>query len=717
MKKPNPSIFFAITINNLSAWSILGLIIWIVLVLWGYSGPERVPYYSLNSWLLFYPPIWQIKLKALLLHLLHLSELVLLAIMLTGLGRGVIRRVLGISGLNQFETLSFGYAAGMGLAGCAVFLLGMVGGMRPFLMWGLLIFFSLWAVYLNRDFIVKSAAAEVSRRLPWFEGWGIPIAIMLTLLFVSFGFYALAPETFWDSLVYHLALPGLYKMEGRIVSTPHNMYSGIPMLSEMLYAWALCLDDEILAKLLHWSAGIGLVLGMVGLGVRCRKPILGLLAALIFFSTPLVGDNIMRSAVEVATTYWIFAGVYALSLYFYLDSTGEGQKNLLVLSAAYFGFSMASKYTNWPVLAVMVICLLVFRLPFKDIARFVGIAAVCVLPWIVKNLWFYGNPLFPYFNDFFSPNSPFPVDWRALHTDGWGRDWAQILGSGRALFEVLAHPWFITVRGSTDFDHVGPLYLLLLPGLLWLRSSSRDGRIVILAVLGLWLSWWPLTGMPRFFMPGLALLSLLMAAFVIEQKTAWIRHGLMALVLLLCLNNMTVYLQFASRFENWPNLLEGQPKSDYLRRSKLTYISPAYSAIEWINQNASADSRVLFVGDGRAYYLNRRFIAPSVWDAPYFFTLLDKSATAEELKSRLSSEGITHLVVNMALLTRTHPPKDTDGLRAGLLAEFIAKHAVLEFEDRDLADARWNLVYRIVDEKPGKAAADYFAVWYSKKQS
>ncbi|MBI5883211.1 MAG: hypothetical protein HZB91_08910, partial [Elusimicrobia bacterium] len=50
---------------------------------------------------------------------------------------------------------------------------------------------------------------------------------------------ALAPEIYYDSLNYHLALPNLYLLKGRIVATPHQIFSGLPFGGQMLYGLAL----------------------------------------------------------------------------------------------------------------------------------------------------------------------------------------------------------------------------------------------------------------------------------------------------------------------------------------------------------------------------------------------------------------------------------------------------------------------------------------------
>jgi hypothetical protein len=46
---------------------------------------------------------------------------------------------------------------------------------------------------------------------------------------------AFAPPTYYDSLVYHLALPLRYLQEGRIGFVPYNQYAHFPQNMEMIF--------------------------------------------------------------------------------------------------------------------------------------------------------------------------------------------------------------------------------------------------------------------------------------------------------------------------------------------------------------------------------------------------------------------------------------------------------------------------------------------------
>ena len=60
---------------------------------------------------------------------------------------------------------------------------------------------------------------------------------------------ALVPTFDYDSLEYHLGAPAEYLKAGRIIALPHNFYSNLPQLTEMLYLLAMTTTSDIAANL------------------------------------------------------------------------------------------------------------------------------------------------------------------------------------------------------------------------------------------------------------------------------------------------------------------------------------------------------------------------------------------------------------------------------------------------------------------------------------
>lgn len=380
------------------------------------------------------------------------------------------------------------------------------------------------------------------------------------------------------------------------------------------------------------------------------------------------------------------------------------------------GFAMSAKYTNWPLSAVVCVGLLANGASRRNVAKLAFTAFAIVSPWVLKNLLVYGNPIFPFADDLINFSNRVPVDWRALHADARGRDWGVILSSGKEMLGVLGHPWRLTMDGIYDHDTIGPVFLMLLPMAIWWRSESRPMRFLSLLALGAWLSWWPFSGLPRFFIPGLSLLSLVISISLFALSTR-LRTSILTAACVGCLFNFADSTAFAFGFGGFRELTGNETPAENLLRGRPTYPAPNFGALDWINRNTSPSSKVLVIGDGRTFYLQRSFVPNSVIDRPVFFTHLGASRSAAELSRSLRAGGLTHLAVNMSLLARTRAPKSTaDGVAGDVLEEFLLRHTDLVFEERDLPTERWNLVYELRSEPLAKPVrgSDIFLTWFRR---
>ena len=61
---------------------------------------------------------------------------------------------------------------------------------------------------------------------------------------------------------------------------------------------------------------------------------------------------------------------------------------------------------------------------------------------------------------------------------------------------------------------------------------------------------------------------------------------------------------------------------------------------------------MLFAGETRAFYCNRRFIAPSVNDVHPLVLFARASSTPEELQAKITAAGITHIFLNLGEAAR-----------------------------------------------------------------
>lgn len=694
-------------------WPLVLALPWVAAIIWNYYRHLVLPFGNPSFWMRNIPPLWDMRAAALANHLTRVVPMIVLVAAAAALGRGLLRRVFRAEGLNTPETFAYGLGLGIGTVGMSAFALGAAGLLKTWAVYFLAAGLAGAAAWLNRDLAPGAAGQAPAARPPsgvradlkaLFPG---PVCVGLAVL--SAGallyelFHALAPEISYDALVYHMGLPNLYRLEGGLAATPTNMYSGIPMLLQWVFTFLLFFGDEIFAKLAHWACGLGAAAAFLGLGLRCRRPMMGWAACAAFFCMPMVVYNIIKAAVDVGSSFFVLLSVSAAALYVSApepeNAESPASDRLAALSGVMCGLAMGVKYTNWPLLPVLAAGLWHLK-GRKGAGLFAGTAAAAAAPWALKNLVLYLNPVFPYLHELIAPGSEFPSNWRNLQTDAWARNWGNILSSGRSLWETLAHPWYQTVKGGTEFDHPGTVFLIGLTGLAYLRTASRESRLWLWTIFGLWLLWWPFTGMPRFFLPGLCLLSAVIGFWLTCVPARWARYLLAALLAVLCVDNLCLFSEITHAAKNVDYLVRGMSKEKYLSHTRKTYLACYYRGAKWLGENSPEDARVLLVGGGRGHYVPRRFVASSQLDVDVLAHWTKNSRDAAELWGRIREAGVTHMMINMAWIWRRDPDAGVTKEKLAVLEDFFRKHARIKFSDVHNTEPRWVLVYELGD-KPG----------------
>ncbi|MBI2386857.1 MAG: hypothetical protein HYV14_12750 [Elusimicrobia bacterium] len=631
-------------------------------------------------------------------HVKRLLAAATITLSLLGVGRLLLRTSRFVAH-NPWEEAALSFGLGYGSVGTLLLLLGLCGlWSGGFLTASLAALAVLSFPGLRELFLSVRRALTQTRTKP--DALGSCAGALVVLVWLYSLRYALIPETFYDALVYHLALPAQYLLHGGVYPTPSNSYSGVPALPQMLSGLALAIEPwGIAASILHCSLLLWCCVALVGLSRRLGRPQAGVLAALIFAATPVVIGESFRVSVGLE---WALMELCCLTG---LLVAAEEQNGLsmpaIVLAGSFLGFAMTTKYPAWLLALAAIPLLSGGRLSTAEerkrfTARLLAcgaIAMVLIVPWVLKNVFFYGNPLYPFFHERFAPAGAAVPDWRQISAAG--TDLGRFL-TPAGFWSYLRHPWDFLKPADDLTQTTGPVYLALLPALL-LFPFERGGRLVAVFAAAAWVPLSVLSPMTRFFIPHLAVLALLVAYLIEGLQSSWaarsFRIGAVGLAVLSALG----WAVMDSNRGKLPVYLGAKEFGDYLGHTTISYPPPPYAGYEFLNKQAPANAKVLIYSESRGFYLNREAILSSPDQRTALESWADESADGAALARKIRQEGVSFILVNGAEMTRLkQAPRVTPaGLR--VLDDFWKRYTARVFGVLDPKD-RWVGVYSILDD-------------------
>ena len=452
----------------------------------------------------------------------------------------------------------------------------------------------------------------------------------------------MTPPFEYDELEYHLGAPAEYIKAGRIVALPHNFYSNLPQLTEMLYLLALKTSSDIAAKLLHWSFGVLGAVAVYAISSRLWKQQVALSAVALFYCVPFMQDLSETARIDLATTFFAVLALGGLLVWSEAERKAESGKNWLRLSAITAGCAIATKWTAVPVVLLpSVVFIAAMTKSLRRLSVFCFLSSVFVVPWLMKNWLFTGNPVYPLLDGVFhSPHwSPAQAGLFAQkHYVSFGWDgWAQCVS--------------LIWRYSFKEPFAVPLLLMTAPLILLLRnvtpSARRAGWLFVAAYAG----WFLLTFRPwRFLFPAFPLAAMV-GAVALDAVGKWARAVVVA-VLLAGLSGMGLNsLVDAENPERVPAqvsfldyALGEVSREEFIARMGRGTFEP----IVWMNHHLPADATVLYVGEARAYYARQRVLWSTAFDQHPLDLLARPPTSAEQLWRKLRARGVTHVYVNFS---------------------------------------------------------------------
>ncbi len=631
-----------------------------------------------------------------------------------GLGTVLLRTLRLRESLSSVERIVVGYGLGLSAMSLLVLGCGLAGLLKTSTLAALTSLAAALGLILDgmsfiqqrkrhAEIAVPQTSAGTKRQVRWWDlalRGQIPfpmlrrgLAVFVVALFVlAMWLGALLPSIDFDVKEYHLQGPKEWYTAGSIFFLPHNVYTSFPFLTEMFLLQGMVLHGDWFAGALAGQLVLGtfgLLTGLVVFAAVSRwfGSTAAWIAAVIHLTTPWTYRISVIAYAEGGATLYLFLTAFAVALWI---ERGQ-RRNDLLLTGLFAGSSMACKYPG--MLSVVIPCAALvawlslragpssqdnataqiapnktdaWRAIVTNVVILAGGTVIAVGPWLLKNLFETGNPVYPLLNSVFHG-----IDWTPTLEANWKRAHgpphhqpADILVK---LFDV-----------SFKSDWLSPLLFSLAPFSLWLlkrRVATDDtgdglGAAAVSAeavrfrrwlIVGAWVyvtylfgSWWLLTHrIDRFWIPMIPLVSALAgigAAWSANQLWRNAAGGWISACVLFNLGFITL-----------PNCGLNAYLSDITALTK--GVQATAPGIAWLNEHLPPGSKVLMVGEAQVF--DARF--PLVYNTVFDVSIFEKWCSAQlpntepgqqplrtiaEIRQKLADEGITHIFVNWGEIFR-----------------------------------------------------------------
>ncbi len=550
-------------------------------------------------------------------------------------GKSLLKTI--ISERTSFgEELLFSVGLGFGLLSYVVFFLGSIDILYNWLIWGIIGIISIMTIgELKRSFVPAGKYIahfnNVYRKSTFAQK-------ILSLLLMGYVFVylisALTPYIGWDPQVYHLYTPKKYLMHHRMYPAWENAWAFSPMAMEMLYTVALSLNSAIFAKLIHFSTGILCVFIIISLSKKHLKENgkIGILAALLFYTQPVVGHLSAIAKVDLGLTFFFMLTVFGF-FNWYNESRENGDKWLMI-SSIFLGLTACTKLTGI-ILVPMFFAGILLRYCFEEdkswgdsickAVRYTAIGLLVVAPWYVRSFLWTGDPLYPYLSKLLSGSGVAPVH-----------------AHEATLLQYITLPWDLTFNMDKFLYsniQASPYFLAFLPMLFVIRKSDKT-ILGLLSVSVLYITFFFFTDITmRYILPALALLSIVYG-FSIAVFIGSVKKYLKIIILTILIIPLSLSLIFTFRDNLYklPVVFAIESHDSYLAGR----LGDLYDVYRYVNQNLPEDVKIFSPWEVRGYYLEREFYTGN----SRFMRNFDGIKTCSELVDKMKEMGFTHILMN-----------------------------------------------------------------------
>ena len=415
----------------------------------------------------------------------------------------------------------------------------------------------------------------------------------------------------------------------------------------MLYLFALALGSDSLAQL----TGLGIVfLLLFALWQYSKENIhknYAWLTPLIFISTPTFFSVASSAYVDLQAAAYVF-----LAFYSWQNGCDQKQPRWFFLMTLFAGAAIASNLTTIIILPLAFLGLAWYGRTHKNLKQAVNQCLIMTLgtllilsPWLLRNYFFTGNPVAPFFMNIFGGENA--MNWDVIRSQMQLQYYSSI-GMGHSFLDFLSLPinlTFFSEPHSLKFEgQIGILYLLLSPALFGLDRKSIPLAIVFSVLL---IFWFMQTQYIRLLAPAFAFLSVLLVAGLAHlfQNTKIGKKEQLFLTLILALGllfNTSLIMKEWFRIDPLSYILKKESRVQYLTRQVRAF--PSYQDA---NEMLTEKDKVLLIHMGNlGYLMDRPFFSDTFFEDHTLTKIIDKGVYAADILNRLKVQGITHVLFN-----------------------------------------------------------------------
>lgn len=578
-------------------------------------------------------------------------------------GRSIVR-MLGVSFANDAEEISFSIMGGTGALGLAILGFAFLGLLKPLPIIGLLLLLVLFS-YHEAARLHQMVFTELNKLVQTRNGQAgiLLFCTLATILLLR----AAVPPYVSDEVIYHLAVTKRFVEEGRIMPLYDISHGNMPFLIQMIYAVCLLAKTDIAARLFSLAMAMATALGLYAFCARFLSPRTGIIALFAFFVAGMVVEVAVTTRIDVTLAGMLFFATYGMMVHL-----KTGQKGWLYLSAILSGFALGIKLTAGLWIALLGVMYLMESLLKKRVLiaqvmkqglAFAIIAAALSSPWMIKNLIWFQNPVYPFITGEvaeYKESSPryFTLADEAKLDIHFEEARREIPGAVEKMEHELAsfasmrpdrHPfrfWEYFTR-EADYnmaeDFHFPNYLFLLAPLSLVLVRNRWVMWLAFLSTGFFIGSASSTWITRFLLPLYPPLTILSAAVLAGLS-----------------DRLRPYSQIGARF--LPGLALAIPLGAVIGASvvqmhKLQNIGftlgtvsrhqflapwPYYTMVNSLPK----ESYVLVLGTEMSYHFRPRHIADQGWFSTSWRRLLIRNGSLEQVHEDLKRQGVTHIFYN-----------------------------------------------------------------------